>query len=48
MTCVNKCPTLVETLKQLYEKHTNEKTIRKNGNSPTFKGLAKNDLVICV
>jgi hypothetical protein len=48
MTCINNCPTLIETLKQLYEKYTSEKTIRQKGNSPTIRGLAKNDRVICV
>jgi hypothetical protein len=49
MTCINNWPTLIKTLLQLYKKHTNKKTIIKNGNSPIVRRLTKNDLIIiCV
>jgi len=46
--CINNSSTPVETLKQLYEKNTNESKIIKNDNSSTIGKLARNDHVICV
>jgi FMN phosphatase YigB (HAD superfamily) len=48
MIGINNWPTLIETLKQLYKKHTKKNTIIKNGNPPTIRKLVRNDLVICV
>ncbi len=46
--CINNWSRPIETLKQLYEKNTNESKIIKNDNSSTIGEFARNDHVICV